>query len=89
VRAHRPRAGRRSGHTPRGGVRRVPRTLARAIAFATVTLAAPALVSAPALAATVTGVVVDRRGQPVELANVAVPSVKRGAVTDAQGRFTL
>src|SRR6185503_42922 len=42
-----------------------------------------------AMATTVTGVVVDHRGQPVELANVVVASLKRGAVTDAQGRFRL
>ncbi len=44
---------------------------------------------AAAYAATVTGIVVDRAGKPVELANVAVPSLKKGAVTDAAGRFTI
>jgi hypothetical protein len=48
-----------------------------------------ALAVAPAGASTLTGVVVDRKGQPVEFANVTVPTLKRGAVTDSQGRFTI
>lgn len=57
-------------------------------ALAAAALALLAL-AAPASAGTVTGVVVDRRGEPVEFANVTAPAVKRGAVTDAEGRFTL
>jgi outer membrane cobalamin receptor len=45
--------------------------------------------SASALAVTVTGTVVDRSGKPVEYANVAVPALERGAVTDAEGRFSI
>ncbi len=45
--------------------------------------------AAAARAATLTGIVVDRAGRPVELANVAAPALRKGAVTDAAGRFTL
>lgn len=48
-----------------------------------------AALAGAAAAATVTGVVVDRKGQPLEFANVTVPALKRGAVTDGDGRFTL
>lgn len=48
-----------------------------------------ALSAAPALAARVTGVVVDREGKPIEFANVRVPALQRGAVADGDGRFTL
>ena len=43
----------------------------------------------PALAARVEGVVVDRAGQPVEYATVAIPALKRGVATDERGAFTL
>jgi hypothetical protein len=46
-------------------------------------------VTAPARAASLTGRVVDREGRPIEFANVAAPTVQRGAVTDSGGRFTL
>lgn len=59
---------------------------ARAIRAAALALL---LAAAPAHAGTVTGVVLDKRGQPVEFANVTAPALKRGAVTDAEGRFTL
>lgn len=52
-------------------------------------LAVAASQAPPAGAATVSGIVVDRAGKPVELANVAVAALKKGAVTDAAGRFTL
>ncbi len=56
--------------------------------FAPVLLAL--VLAAPgALAATISGTVLDHKGQPVEFANVTVPALKRGAVTDAGGRFTL
>lgn len=45
--------------------------------------------AAPADAAQVSGRVVDRKGAPVEFATVAVPALKRGAVTDAEGRFRI
>ncbi len=47
------------------------------------------LAAASARGATLTGTVLDPQGKPVEYANVAVPALKRGAVTDEQGRFTL
>ena len=47
------------------------------------------LIAGVAAAATLTGVVVDRSGKPIEYANVSVPTLKRGAVSDEQGRFTL
>jgi vitamin B12 transporter len=40
-------------------------------------------------AAQVSGIVVDRAGKPIEYANVALPALKLGAVTDETGRFTL
>ncbi len=45
--------------------------------------------AAAADAATLSGVVTDRKGQPIEFANVTVPALQRGAVTDGEGRFTL
>ncbi|NOT32780.1 MAG: TonB-dependent receptor [Candidatus Eisenbacteria bacterium] len=42
-----------------------------------------------ASAATLRGRVVDRAGRAIEFANVQVPALKRGAVTDTEGRFTL
>jgi vitamin B12 transporter len=48
-----------------------------------------AMCAAPAWAARVTGVVVDAAGRPVELANVRVAAHRAGAVTDAQGAFSL
>jgi outer membrane cobalamin receptor len=50
-----------------------------------------ALLLAPAVAHAipVRGQAVDHRGAPVEYANVAVPALGRGTVTDDQGRFTL
>ena len=45
--------------------------------------------AAPAWAARVSGVVVDAAGRPVELANVRVAAHRAGAVTDAQGAFSL
>jgi len=48
-----------------------------------------AMCAAPAWAARVTGRVVDAAGHPVELANVRVTAQRAGAVTDAQGAFTL
>lgn len=45
--------------------------------------------AAAACAGTLTGVVTDRKGQPIEFANVTAPAFRRGAVTDAAGRFTL
>jgi hypothetical protein len=52
-------------------------------------LIATALGTAPAIAATVTGRVVDRTGKPVEYANVSSPSHQLGALTDSAGRFTI
>jgi hypothetical protein len=45
--------------------------------------------AADAVLVRVTGVVVDRAGKPIEYGTVAVPSLKRGAATDEQGRFAL
>jgi hypothetical protein len=45
--------------------------------------------AAAASAATVTGTVVDRAGKPIEYANVTVPALKLGTVTDEEGRFDL
>jgi hypothetical protein len=42
-----------------------------------------------ALAARVTGVVVDRAGKAIEFATVAVPAHRTGAATDPEGRFAL
>jgi hypothetical protein len=42
-----------------------------------------------ALAAVVTGRVVDRAGKPIEYANVTAPALERGTVTDSAGRFSL
>ena len=59
------------------------RVSAALVALALV-LACPA-----AWAARLSGVVVDAAGRPVESANVTVRALKRGTVTDGQGRFTL
>ncbi len=68
----------------------VRRSLGRAAGLLGACVACVALfVPAMASAATVTGVVVDRRGAPVEYATVGVPALKRGAVTGVDGRFTL
>jgi outer membrane cobalamin receptor len=48
-----------------------------------------AILAGPAAAASVTGTVVDRGGGPVEFATVAVPALRRGTVTGADGRFSL
>ncbi|MFI5372856.1 MAG: carboxypeptidase-like regulatory domain-containing protein, partial [Candidatus Eisenbacteria bacterium] len=48
-----------------------------------------AAIATSAEAARVTGVVRDRDGHGVELANVRVTSLQRGAVTDTDGRFAL
>lgn len=53
------------------------------------TLFAMACAASPAAARAVRGKVVDHAGQPVEFANVSAPALKRGAVTDEQGIFTL
>ena len=57
------------------------------------TLLVLALLATPAVASAadvpVTGVVVDAQGQPVEYATVNAPALKRGVVTDGQGRFTI
>ncbi len=51
--------------------------------------AALALAASLAHARAVTGVVVDRRGTPIEFASVRVPALARGAATDEQGRFSI
>ena len=56
------------------------------LALAALALACTASIAG---AATLRGVVVDRHGQPIEYANVRVPAVGRGAVTDTQGAFSL
>ena len=61
------------------------RRLALSGAFA----ATAALHAAAAHAATVSGVVVDPAGKPIEYANVSVASLHAGAVADEQGRFHL
>lgn len=53
------------------------------------TLAALALAAVPASAGTVTGVVRDKAGRPIEFASVSVPATRTGTVTDADGRFTI
>jgi vitamin B12 transporter len=40
-------------------------------------------------AALIEGVVVDRAGKPIEYATIAVPALKRGAGSDAAGRFSI
>ncbi len=55
-------------------------------------LAAAALFAPPSARAAevaVTGVVVDAVGAPVEYATVNAPALRRGAVTDALGRFSI
>jgi len=64
-------------------------TLAMVIAFTIGLVAIAAILAMPARAATITGVVRDRDGKPVEYANVAVPVARIGTVTDSDGRFTL
>lgn len=66
-----------------------PRPAGAPALLALAVLAAGVSVAVPAIAGTLTGVVVDRKGQPVEFANVTAPAFKRGAVTGADGRFTL
>lgn len=61
------------------------RRLAFAVAVAAATLAG----AAAAEAAQVSGRVVDRRGEPIEYVTVAVPALKRGEATDAEGRFRI
>lgn len=60
--------------------------LARAVALA---LLAAAGAAAPALAARVSGRVLDRDGRPIEFATVSVAALKVGAVTDDAGAFEL
>ena len=48
-----------------------------------------ALAATPARAVKVEGTVLDRRGQPVEYASLAVRALKLGAATDEAGRFAL
>ena len=62
---------------------RTLRTLAT-LAALTLSLVAPA-----AHAVTVTGVIVDAAGKPVEFANIAIPALQAGTVADEQGRFKL
>ena len=61
----------------------------RARAALALSLAALCVLAMPAQAATVKGVVLDHDGKPVEFANVNVRALKRGAVADDQGRFSL
>ena len=61
-----------------------PAHLVLALAFA-----ASATLPITVRAAAVSGVVVDRRGQPVEFANVRAIALQKGAVTGEDGRFTL
>ncbi len=69
--------------------------MSRSVALLRRALAALALALALAPGAraaelvTVSGVVVDHAGRPVEFAAVAVPALKTGAAADEQGRFTL
>ncbi len=64
------------------------RLAACAVLLGTIALGGPALAQDSSLVH-VTGVVVDRAGKPIEYGTVAVPSFKRGAPTDEQGRFAL
>ena len=66
---------------------RAPGSLVLALLLATVALCC----ARPGAAAevTVTGIVVDAAGQPVEYATVNAPALRRGAVTDASGRFSI
>jgi hypothetical protein len=73
-------------HGDRG--RRAPPPLRR-LAFAIALAALPAVLAGPSDAAMLRGRVVDRSGKPIEYANVSVPAMRRGAVTDAEGRFEL
>jgi hypothetical protein len=66
---------------------KLPRELRRALVRAGA-VALAGVLAAAAAASPVTGVVVDRHGQPVEFANVRVAVAKRGAVTDEAGKFT-
>ncbi len=58
-----------------------------ASAFAAAIILAAAVT--PALAARLTGSVVDHRGRAIEYANVTVAALKLGAVTDTAGAFSL
>ncbi len=60
---------------------------ARALLLAA--LAASCAAVAPAFAARVTGVVVDRDGKPVEYANVRVPTLQKGVIADDRGAFAI
>ncbi len=51
-------------------------------------LLAMALAS-PSLAAVLKGRVVDREGKPVEYANIGIPALRSGTVTDAEGQFQI
>jgi hypothetical protein len=68
-----------------------PAVLAFLLGAAAATRPALAADAAPVDSALVhvSGVVVDRAGKPIEYATVAVPSFKRGAAADEQGRFAL
>ena len=55
--------------------------------WALAALAAP--IATAAAAATLTGVVLDTGGKPLEYANVGVAALHTGAVADEHGRFTL
>ncbi len=52
-------------------------------------LCATTMREAQAAATRITGVVVDGEGAPVEFATVNIPSLRRGAMTDGEGRFTI
>jgi hypothetical protein len=60
---------------------------ARALLLAALVLGCATV--APAFAARVTGVVVDRDGKPVEYANVRVPALQKGVIADDRGAFTI
>jgi len=55
----------------------------------TALLAAAALAAANADAATLAGTVVDDAGRPLPGARVSVPALKKGVLTDANGRYSL
>lgn len=67
----------------------LPGPRARAVRAAALILASLALAARAAAGATITGVVVDRSGKPVEYASVSAPAYKLGAVADGEGRFSL
>ena len=62
---------------------------ARALLPALAFLAGVLALAPAAHAASVSGVVVDHHGQPIEFANVRVIALQKGAVTSEAGRFTL